>query len=191
MFRRGLRHSLGFWNHDHRWTFIFWRGQRGSMYWLLRGDWNLRVNYPYDLRQKQWFPYLYRYYNSIKQFKLLLNLVFFLFSKPIDIGAASTDTAKLAFTFSGASTVRTWDIKASQIPCAANYRPPGKSSTYIAKNTKIQDSRYNYKINWDYINLHVYLPLAGCLQHHTGLTGRFTTFNFLETTTPQHLASQE
>ena len=74
----------------------------------------------------------------------------------IDVGATSTDTAKLTFTFSGTSTVRTWDIKATQIPCAANYRPPG-----------------------------------GCLQWHTGLTGRFTTFNFLETTTPQHLASQE
>ena len=74
----------------------------------------------------------------------------------IDVGATSTDTAKLTFTFSGTSTVRTWDIKATQIPCAANYRPPG-----------------------------------GCLQWHTGLTGRFTTFNFLETTTPQHLASQD
>ena len=31
----------------------------------------------------------------------------------------------------------------------------------------------------------------GCLQWHTTLTGRFQTFNFAETTTPQHLASQK
>ena len=74
----------------------------------------------------------------------------------MDIGGEASDTAILTFTFSGASTVRTWDIKVTQIPCAVPYRPPG-----------------------------------GCLQYHTGLTGRFMTFNFLETTTPQHLASQE
>ena len=74
----------------------------------------------------------------------------------MDIGADSTDSATVKFTFSGTSTVRTWDIKVSQIPCNAHYRPP-----------------------------------AGCLQHHTGLTGRFMTFNFLESSSPQHLASQE
>ena len=36
-----------------------------------------------------------------------------------------------------------------------------------------------------------YAPPDGCFQYHTGLTGRITTFNFLETTTPQHLASQD
>lgn len=69
--------------------------------------------------------------------------------------SGSTDTATLAFTFSGTSTVRTWEIKATQIPCGARYRQP-----------------------------------EGCLQWHTTLTGRFQTFNFAETTTPQHLASQ-
>jgi len=38
--------------------------------------------------------------------------------------SGSTDTATLAFTFSGTSTVRTWEIKATQIPCGASYRPP-------------------------------------------------------------------
>ena len=36
--------------------------------------------------------------------------------------SGSTDTATLAFTFSGTSTVRTWEIKATQIPCGASYR---------------------------------------------------------------------
>ena len=35
-----------------------------------------------------------------------------------------------------------------------------------------------------------YRAPEGCLQYHTGLTGRLTTFNFLDSTTPQHLASQ-
>ena len=70
--------------------------------------------------------------------------------------SGSTDTATLTFTFSGTSTARTWEIKATQIPCAANYKPP-----------------------------------EGCLQWHTTLSGRFQSFNFLETSTPQHLASQK
>jgi hypothetical protein len=36
----------------------------------------------------------------------------------------STDTATLAFTFSGTSTIRTWEIKATQIPCGGSHRPP-------------------------------------------------------------------
>jgi len=69
--------------------------------------------------------------------------------------SGSSDTATLAFTFSGASTIRTWELKATQIPCGADYKPPD-----------------------------------GCLQYHTTLSGRFQTFNFAETTTPMHLASQ-
>ena len=72
------------------------------------------------------------------------------------MGHTASSTATVTFTFSGASTTRTWEIKATQIPCGASYGPPD-----------------------------------GCLQYHTGLTGRITTFNFLETTTPQHLALQE
>jgi len=69
--------------------------------------------------------------------------------------SGSTDAAELAFSFSGDSTARTWEIKATQVPCGANYRQP-----------------------------------EGCLQYHTTLTGRFQTFNFADSTTPIHLASQ-
>lgn len=42
----------------------------------------------------------------------------------VEMGQGSTDTATLAFAFTGSSTARTWEIKATQIPCGANYRPP-------------------------------------------------------------------
>jgi len=38
--------------------------------------------------------------------------------------SGSTDTATLAFTFAGASTTRTWEIKATQVPCGASWRQP-------------------------------------------------------------------
>ena len=74
----------------------------------------------------------------------------------MEMGHTAASTATVTFTFSGTSTTRVWEIKATQIPCGASYGPPD-----------------------------------GCLQYHTGLTGRITTFNWLETTTPQHLALQE
>merc|ERR1711981_280804 len=75
----------------------------------------------------------------------------------VDMGRSSGATATLDFTFAtSASTIRTWDIKVTQIPCASSVR-----------------------------------PTSGCLQYHQGLTGRLTTFNFLETTTPSHLATQD
>ena len=74
----------------------------------------------------------------------------------MEMGNSATDTATLAFTFSGTSTVRTWELKATQIPCGGPMRPPD-----------------------------------GCLQYHTTLQGRFQTFNFAETTTYSHLASQK
>ena len=40
----------------------------------------------------------------------------------VDIGALPSDTATLNFNFGNtASTNRIWDVKASQIPCGANY----------------------------------------------------------------------
>ena len=42
----------------------------------------------------------------------------------VEMGRGATDTATLAFTFSTTSTIRTWEIKATQIPCGASYRPP-------------------------------------------------------------------
>lgn len=74
----------------------------------------------------------------------------------MEMGAGSTDTATLAFTFATTtSTSRTWEVKATQIPCGSISKPPD-----------------------------------GCLQYHIGQTGRFQTFNFLESSSPQHLASQ-
>ena len=35
-----------------------------------------------------------------------------------------------------------------------------------------------------------YSPPDGCLQYQTGLTGRFSTFNWADSTTAVHLASQ-
>lgn len=60
----------------------------------------------------------------------------------LDLGRQSSDSATLAFTFTGAFS-RYWDIKVTQIPCNVNYDPPN-----------------------------------GCLQYHTGIDGRFTTFNW-------------
>jgi hypothetical protein len=39
----------------------------------------------------------------------------------LDAGALSTDTATLAFAFSGTFS-RYWDIKVTQIPCTSNYQ---------------------------------------------------------------------
>jgi len=41
----------------------------------------------------------------------------------IDMGTGSSDTATLAFAFSGDSTTRNWDIKVAQIPCGTRYTP--------------------------------------------------------------------
>ena len=74
----------------------------------------------------------------------------------MDMGNLNSNTATATFTFSGASTVRQWDIKITQIPCYSEQRPE-----------------------------------SGCLQYHTQLTGRITTFNFEDAAAQQHLASQE
>ena len=71
------------------------------------------------------------------------------------MGAGCSDTATLNFAFTGASTIRTWDIKASQIACGSEFTPPN-----------------------------------GCLQYHTELDGRLTTFNFIPTN-DNHLANQQ
>ena len=72
-----------------------------------------------------------------------------------ELGTGNSATAALNFNFgSAASTLRQFEVKVTQIPCAANYR-----------------------------------PASGCFQYHEGLTGRFQTFNFADTTT-QHLANQ-
>ena len=75
----------------------------------------------------------------------------------LDIGRGSSDSATLAFTFSGTFS-RYWDIKITQIPCGVIYDPPN-----------------------------------GCLQYHTGIDGRFATFNYGLSGTPStytHLRNQ-
>ena len=52
-------------------------------------------------------------------FKIYINI----FTSPtvyLDLGRQSSDTATLAFTFSGTFS-RYWDIKVTQIPCDVNY----------------------------------------------------------------------
>ena len=79
------------------------------------------------------------------------SMYFVVFLVYLDIGRGSSDTANLAFTFSGTFS-RYFDIKVTQIPCDVNYDPPN-----------------------------------GCLQYHTGIDGRFETFNF---DGGQHLRNQ-
>ena len=43
------------------------------------------------------------------------------FSVYVDIGNGDSDTATLAFAFTGSSTARKWDIKVAQIPCSTTY----------------------------------------------------------------------
>eukprot|EP00095_Tigriopus_kingsejongensis_P003142 maker-scaffold662_size116868-snap-gene-0.12 protein:Tk03142 transcript:maker-scaffold662_size116868-snap-gene-0.12-mRNA-1 annotation:"hypothetical protein DAPPUDRAFT_311633" len=73
----------------------------------------------------------------------------------VDMGASCSDTVALNFDFMGSSSLRIWEIKASQIPCGSKYTPPD-----------------------------------GCLQYHTELDGRLTTFNFIPTN-DNHLANQQ
>ena len=41
------------------------------------------------------------------------------FTVYVDMGAQASDTATLNFAFSGASSNRAWEVKATQIPCAS------------------------------------------------------------------------
>ncbi|XP_059084415.1 uncharacterized protein LOC131881546, partial [Tigriopus californicus] len=74
----------------------------------------------------------------------------------VEMGCLESDTATLNFNFNGATAVRMWEIKATQVKCNTEGQPQN----------------------------------CGCLQYHTGLTGRITTFNFLPTN-DNHLANQE
>ena len=53
----------------------------------------------------------------------IISMYFFTPQVYVEMGnSGSTDTATLAFTFAGASTTRTWEIKATQVPCGASWR---------------------------------------------------------------------
>ena len=89
------------------------------------------------------------------------------------MGTLASDTATLNFAFGGSSTSRMWEVKVSQIPCGANY---GYMAFLI--------------LSFEHKNHVHFRPRDGCLQYHTGLTGRFTSFNFIPTG-DNHLKEQK
>lgn len=53
------------------------------------------------------------------------------FSVYVEFGAGSTGTVEVAFTFStDTSTVRTWELRTTQIPCHSEVRPPSGCLQY-------------------------------------------------------------
>ncbi len=49
---------------------------------------------------------------------ILIQSCYFFIKVFVDMGALSTDTATLAFTFTGTSTTRIWEIKVTQVECS-------------------------------------------------------------------------
>lgn len=49
----------------------------------------------------------------------------------VDLGVASNDFVNLDFTFTGASTIRTWEIKTTQLECSNPNRPPAGCLQYF------------------------------------------------------------
>lgn len=96
------------------------------------------------------------------------------------MGNEPTSSAMLTFTFdTAASTIRTWEIKATQISCSSR----AKYTCYI---------QFSVLANFD-TEMSFFRPYDNsCLQYYTGITGRIESFNFLEpTATAQvHLPSQ-
>ena len=112
----------------------------------------------------------------------------------MDAGTLGTDTAMITFTFDSTITHnRFWDIKVSQIPCRSKAEYINKSTNiydflfFYSHNTSGNVWHVTYKLSYYYI----YSPPPGCLQYHTGIDGRFETFNFPGTTTMQHLRNQD
>ena len=63
----------------------------------------------------------------------------------MEMGSVATDTATLEFTFaSTTSTTRQWEIKATQIPCGANYGAPDGCLQYHSTRTGTIQS-FNYQ----------------------------------------------
>ena len=71
----------------------------------------------------------------------------------MEMGAEKGNTATLAFTFSTSSTVsRTWEIKASQIPCGANYKAPDGCLQYFVGQTG-RVMTFNFQVSTNQIHL--------------------------------------
>ena len=58
---------------------------------------------------------------SINSLKNMLLQLINIFPVYVDMGTLASDTATLSFAFKGESTLRAWEVKVSQIPCAASY----------------------------------------------------------------------
>ena len=94
----------------------------------------------------------------------------------MDMGSAATDTATLTFTFDGTtSTIRTWELKATQIPCSSPSRPDlgclqyhttlaGRFQTFnYADSTNMQhlaSQKYEFSNICYFINGHSWAILA-------------------------------
>ncbi len=61
----------------------------------------------------------------------------------VDMGTVCSDSVSISFAFTGASTVRTWELKASQIPCGSVYRLYTRLVLYFSAppNNLIDSSR--------------------------------------------------
>ena len=92
------------------------------------------------------------------------------------MGALSSDTATLNFDFSGSSNIRQWDIKVTQVPCNGRGRQVLRVSILVMFFVCTTDL--------------IFRAPDGCLQYHTGVSGRITSFNFLDSG-GTHLASQK
>ena len=65
----------------------------------------------------------------------------------MEMGNAASDTATLEFNFgSAASSTRQWEIKATQIPCGANYAAPDGCLQYHSTLTGTIQT-FNYQNN--------------------------------------------
>lgn len=53
----------------------------------------------------------------------------------IEMGATDASTATIDFTFAGASTIRNWEIKATQVSCFDRSRAPDGCLQYLTTNT--------------------------------------------------------
>ena len=103
-----------------------------------------------------------------------MNLVY------MDIGTGCENTGKIDLAFgTAASTSRQFEIKVTQVECTSRSR-----YTNLLKALKYAKKLWIFNILYDFKR-----PTAsGCLQYHTGTTGRIQMFNYQAD--GQHLANQ-
>ena len=89
----------------------------------------------------------------------------------LDIGNSDSSTVEFAFGTTS-STSRQWDVKVAQIPCGASYG-------YVMLKKIPNNFVFVNHSKSEIISLKSIRPPDDCLQWSTGITGRITTFNFL------------